>query len=144
MFRGRYHHTIDPKGRLSIPARFREELTQRGTDTLVLAEGDHCIWAYPLDEWERLEQDFHQRPQVSPEVRKVLRTAVLSAKDCPVDRAGRMLVPPDLREFARLQKEVVIAGWLKRFEIWSRDRFTEHYQALRGGFDERALGEFGL
>ena len=98
----------------------------------------------PLRLSDPAERDFHRRPQVSPEVRQVMRTAVLSAKDCPVDRAGRMLVPPDLREFARLQKEVVIAGWLKRFEIWSRDRFTEHYQALRGGFDERALGEFGL
>ncbi len=146
MFRGRYHHTIDGKGRLSIPARFREELQTRGTDTLMLAEGDQCIWAFPMDEWERLEQELERRPQLAPEMRNFLRVSVGSAKECPVDRAGRALVPPELREFAALKKDIVIVGVLKRFEIWSRERWDDHYQQLRGSFDENAtrLGEMGL
>ena len=146
MFRGRYHHTVDPKGRLSIPAKFREELAERGIDTLVLTEGDHCIWAYPLDEWERLEEKLRQQPQLSPEMRTFLRTTIGSAKDCPVDRAGRTLVPPELREFAGLHKEVVIMGALTKFEIWSRDRWQDYYQRHRGNFDDmaRKLSELGL
>lgn len=146
MFRGRYQHTIDPKGRLSIPAKFREELVERGTETLVLTEGDHCIVAYPLDEWERFEDKLRQRPQLAPEMRNFLRVTVASAKDCPVDRAGRTLVPPELREFASLQKEVMIVGALTTFEIWNRDRWVDHYQRLRGGFEEntRKLSELGL
>ena len=146
MFRGRYLHTIDAKGRLSIPARFRDDLVERGMETLVLTEGDHCVWAFPLDEWERLEEKLRQQPQLSPELRSFLRMTVSSAKDCPVDKAGRTLVPPELREFAGLTKDVVIAGALTRFEIWSRERWTDYYQRLRGSFDDNArkLSEFGL
>ena len=146
MFRGKYPHTIDPKGRLSIPARFRTELSGRNVDTLVLTEGDHCIWAYPLDEWDQLEAQLRSHPQLSPEMRHFLRATVANAKDCPVDRAGRTLVPPELREFAGLQKDVMIVGQLGRFEIWSRDRWDVHYQGLRGRFDAAAtkLAEMGL
>ncbi len=146
MFRGRYHHTIDPKGRLSIPARFREELAERDVDTLVLTEGDHCIVAYPLDEWERFEEKLRLQPQFSPEMRNLQRIIVGSAKDCPVDKAGRTLIPPELREFAGLNKDVVIAGTLTKFEIWSQERWADHYQGLRGSFDEmaRKVSEFGL
>jgi MraZ protein len=146
VFRGKHPHTIDAKGRLSIPARFREDLGKRGTDTLVLAEGDHCIWAFPLDEWERLEEKLRQQSQLAPEMRSFLRMTVASAKECPVDRAGRTLVPPDLREFAGLRKDVMITGALTRFEIWSRDRWDAHYQTLRTGFDAMAsrLAELGV
>lgn len=146
MFRGRYPHTIDGKGRLSIPAKFREELTARGTETLVLTEGDHCIVAYPMDEWERFEEKLRQQPQLALEMRNFLRVAVASAKDCPVDRAGRTLVPPELREFAGLSKDVMIVGALNKFEIWNRERWNDHYQRARIAFDENArkLSEFGL
>jgi MraZ protein len=135
VFRGRYEHTIDPKGRLSIPSRYREELVSRRITTLVLSEGDHCVVAYPLDEWEHLEERLRQHPQLSPERRKIVRLVVASAKECPVDRAGRTLVPPELREFAGLKKDVVIAGALDSFEIWSRDRWDDNRQALRSEYD---------
>ena len=146
MFRGRYEHTIDPKGRLSIPSRYREDLAAREVTTLVLSEGDHCVWAFPLDAWEQLEERLRQHPQLSPERRNVVRVMVASAKECPVDRAGRTLVPPELREFAGLKKEVMITGALEWFEIWSRERWTDHRQTLRGGFDEmtRKLSEHGV
>jgi MraZ protein len=145
VFRGRYEHTIDPKGRLSIPARYREELVARSITTLVLTEGDRCVWAFPLDAWEQLEERLRQQSQFSPERRNIARVMVSSAKECLVDRAGRTLVPPELRDFAGLKKEVVIAGVLESFEIWSRERWVEHHQTLRGGFDEmsRTLSEHG-
>ena len=145
MFRGRYEHTIDPKGRLSIPSRYREELVARGITTLVLSEGDHCVWAFPLDAWEQLEERLRLHPQLSPERRSVVRVMVASAKECPVDRAGRTLVPPELREFAGLKKDVMITGALEWFEIWSRERWADHRQTLRVGFDEmtRKLSEHG-
>lgn len=146
MFRGKYEHSIDGKGRLSIPSRYREELAARGVETLVLTEGDHCIWAYPMDEWERFEERLRQQPQLSPEMRNFVRVIVASARECPVDRAGRTLVPPELREFGGLTKDVTIAGALGRFEIWSRERWMGHYQTLRGGFDAFAskVSELGL
>jgi len=73
VFRGTYEHTIDPKGRLSIPSRYREELTARSITTLVLSEADHCIWAFPLDAWEELEERLRRHPQLSPERRNVVR-----------------------------------------------------------------------
>ena len=146
MFRGRYEHTIDPKGRLSIPSRYRDELASRRVTTLILSEGDHCVAAYPLDEWEKVETDLQQHSQFLPERRNVVRVMVASAKECEVDRAGRILVPPELREFAGLKKDVVIAGALESFEIWSRERWTDHRQTLRGGYDEmtRKLAEHRL
>jgi transcriptional regulator MraZ len=146
VFRGKYEHTIDPKGRLSIPSRYREELLGRSVTTLVLSEGDHCIWAFPLDAWEQFEESLRQHAQLSPERRKFVRVMVASAKECPVDRAGRTLVPPELREFAGLKRDVMITGALEWFEIWSRERWADHYQALRGGFDEmtRKLSERGV
>ena len=146
MFRGRYEHTIDPKGRLSIPSRYREELATRGITTLVLSEGDQCVWAFPLDAWEQLEERLRLHPQLSPERRSVVRVMVASAKECPVDRAGRTLVPPELREFAGLKKDVMITGALDWFEIWSRERWADHRQTLRVGFDEmtRKLSEHGV
>ena len=165
MFRGRYDHTIDPKGRLSIPSRYREELAARSVTTLVLSEADHCIWAFPLDAWDGLADippfnedhegepraflepplGLRRHPQLSPERRNVVRVLVASAKECPVDRAGRTLVPPELREFAGLKRDVVIAGALEGFEIWSRDRWAENRQTLRVGFDDmtRKLSEQG-
>ena len=147
MFRGKYPHTIDPKGRLSIPAKFRDELAERKVFTLVLTEGDQSIWAFPLDEWERFESRLRQQPQFATQTRHFMRITVGSARDCPVDRAGRTLVPPELREFAGLQREVMIVGQLDRFEIWSRERWSEHHtHDLRRNFDAAAgkLAEFGL
>ena len=125
MFRGRYEHTIDPKGRLSIPSRYRDELAARRITTLVLSEGDRCVSAFPLDEWEKVEESLRQHSPFSPERRNMVRVMVASAKECPVDRAGRTLVPPKLREFAGLKKDVVIAGALESFEIWSRERWID-------------------
>lgn len=146
MFQGRYFHTIDPKGRLSIPAKFREVLAEREEDTLIVVEADGCLWAYPQGEWERFVGEIRRRPQLSAEMRNFLRIFASSAKECPVDRAGRILVAPEHREFAGLVKDVVLVGTLDRFEIWGRERWADFYQRQGGTFEQIAekLGALGL
>ena len=100
MFRGRYEHTIDPKGRLSIPARYREELVARNITMLILTEGDHSSGRSRWTSGSSWRSGLRQHPQLSPERRNIARVMVASAKECPVDRAGRTLVPPELRHFA--------------------------------------------
>jgi len=136
VFRGSYDHTIDGKGRLSIPARFREELAKRQVATLVLTTDDRCIWAFPMDEWERLEERLRQPPHLSPDMRHIRRMLVGNAKDCAVDRVGRTLVPPELRESAGLERQVTLVGNLEYFEIWNRERFVGYRQDHHGRLDE--------
>jgi MraZ protein len=80
VFRGRYEHTIDPKGRLSIPSRYRDELAARRISTLVLSEGDHCVSAFPLDEWEKVEESLRQHSPFSPDRRNIVRVMVAGAR----------------------------------------------------------------
>jgi MraZ protein len=91
-----------------------------------------------MDEWERLEEKLRQQPQFSEEMLTFVRRTVGSAKDCVVDRAGRTLVPPELRDFAGLHKDVVIIGALAKFDIWSLDRWNDYYQRSRAAFGSLA------
>src|SRR5688572_9663382 len=105
MFRGRYEHTIDPKGRVSVPARFRDALARYEGRLLVLPN-DYALEVYPLPEWERLEAKINQHPVFSQEIRKVSRLVISRAKEVDMDGAGRILLPPDLRERAGIAREV--------------------------------------
>jgi MraZ protein len=126
MFRGRFQHRIDPKGRLSVPAKFRDALaTYEGT--LVIVPNDHCLEVHPLEEWQRIETKLREQPIFDPEVRELSRIYVSNAKEATLDAAGRILVPPDLREKAGLSKEVtLVGGGLPQFELWDRARFEEY------------------
>jgi MraZ protein len=125
MFRGRYQHTIDPKGRLSVPARFRDALAQYD-GALVVVPIDHCLEVYPLEEWQRLETKLGEQSRFNQEVRDLGRRYISRAKDVELDTAGRILIPPDVRDQAGLSKEVtLVGGGLPRFEVWDRSRFDE-------------------
>ena len=102
MFRGRYEHTVDPKGRTSLPSRFREILADRSDDRLIVttAIDAPCLIAYPFAEWQRFEERLMALPQFDPAVVKLKRVYVSSAMECSVDRNGRILIPPVLREHA--------------------------------------------
>src|SRR5215510_11983075 len=116
MFGGRYQHTIDPKGRLSVPAKFRDALAQYD-GALIVVPNDYCLEVHPLEEWQRIET----------EVRELSRLFVSRAKDVTLDAAGRVLIPPDVREQAGLSKEVtLVGGGLPQFEVWDRARFEEY------------------
>ena len=123
MFMGEYNHTIDAKGRLIIPAKFRELLGEE----FVLTKGlDGCLSVYPMDEWKAFEEKLRALPLTSKEARTFSRFFVAGATMCELDKQGRILVPHALREFAGLEKEVVITGNLNKVEIWSREKWSEN------------------
>ena len=125
MFRGCFEHAIDDKGRLSIPAKFRDALTSAFTPPLHLTFSldSPCLVAYPADAWRDLETKINALPEFDPTAQRVRRTFYASAQECPLDRSGRVLVPPSLRARIGLDRDVVLAGLGKKFEIWNRERY---------------------
>jgi MraZ protein len=131
MFRGRYQHTIDPKGRLSVPAKFRDALAQY-QGALVVVANENALEVHPLEEWERLETRINEQSQFDPEVRKLGRLYISRAHEVALDSAGRILLPPDSRQQAGLGKDVTLVGpGRKFFEVWDRPRFEE-YERMHG------------
>lgn len=122
MFMGEYNHTIDAKGRLIVPSKFRELL---GNEFVVTKGLDGCLFVYPDEEWTNIEEKFRNIPLTTKDARKFSRFFFAGAAACEVDKQGRILIPPVLREFADLQKDIVSVGVLNRIEIWSKDRWTE-------------------
>ncbi|MBI5235329.1 MAG: division/cell wall cluster transcriptional repressor MraZ [Deltaproteobacteria bacterium] len=120
MFRGRFEHSIDSKGRLSIPSRFRETLAERYDARLVVTAYDNLLLAYPFAEWQRLEDKVRELAEFKKDTRSFLRFFYSSAVDCAIDKLGRVLIPPTLREYARLEKDVVLIGTLRNIEIWNK------------------------
>ncbi len=127
MFSGRYEYSIDDKGRLSIPARFRDSLLSHYTPTLVVTNHlDGCLVAYPVKEWEALQDRIENSDAaLKREAKDVLRFFYSGAMECPIDRLGRILVPQSLRNFGVIKKNVVIIGMNKKIEIWAEEAWTE-------------------
>ena len=123
MFKGEYSHSVDAKGRIIMPAKFREIL---GEEFVVTKGLDGCLFVYPNKEWENIENKFREIPLTTKDARKFSRFFFAGAADCEVDRQGRVLIPSVLREFAGLNKEVVLVGVLNRIEIWSKERWQEN------------------
>jgi MraZ protein len=146
VFRGRYEHTIDAKGRLSVPARFRELLVERYDDRLVITNFDRCLVAYPQTEWQLIEEKLASLPMASPEVTAFTRFFISGATECEIDKLGRILVPQVLRDYARLEKDVVIAGQLKKFEVWSKPLWEEEMNSSRAQLAQLrgAVAQLGL
>ena len=131
MFRGRYQHTIDPKGRLSVPAKFRDAMAAYG-EALVVVPNEHSLEVHPLEEWQRMEEKLNTQSAFAREVRELSRLYISRAKDVVVDGAGRILLPPDTRKQAGLEKDVTLVGGGRRmFEVWDRQRFEE-YERTQG------------
>ncbi len=126
MFRGRYEHTIDQKGRLSIPAHFRELLSDHyKEEKLIVTNLDQCLWAYPVKEWNKVEDKIAALPQMKPEVKALQRFFVSAAAECPLDPNGRIVVPTTLRNYGAITKDVVLVGMTNRIEIWSKERWQK-------------------
>lgn len=120
MFRGRYTHTIDAKGRVSIPSKFREAISGRADQAFMVTNDlDPCLVAYPMEEWMEMEKRLQTLPSFVPEAVQFRRFFISGAQECPVDRQGRILIPANLREYAQLGREALFVGLLERFEIWS-------------------------
>ncbi|HIS30122.1 MAG TPA: division/cell wall cluster transcriptional repressor MraZ [Candidatus Limivivens intestinipullorum] len=123
MFMGEYNHTVDTKGRLIIPARFREEL---GEEFIITKGLDGCLFVFPQNEWQEFEKKLQGLPLTNKSARQFTRFFVAGATPCELDKQGRILLPQTLREFAGLDKDVVLTGMMNRVEIWSKEKWIEN------------------
>ena len=143
MFMGEYSHTIDTKGRLIIPSRFRKELGE----TFVVTKGlDGCLFVFSDEEWKAFEIKLKSLPLTNKNARQFARFFVAGATPCELDKQGRILLPATLREFAGLEKDVVLTGMLNRIEIWSKDKWNENNSLDDVAMDEIAeqMTDLGL
>ena len=123
MFMGEYNHTIDAKGRLIVPSKFREALG----DEFVVTKGlDGCLFVYDNKEWSAFEEKLKALPLMNKESRKFVRFFLAGAASVEVDKQGRILIPSKLRMAAGLEKEVVFVGVLSKIEIWSKERWEKN------------------
>ena len=135
MFMGEYSHTIDTKGRLIIPSKFREELGE----TFVVTKGlDGCLFVFSDEEWKAFEIKLKSLPLTNKNARQFARFFVAGATPCELDKQGRILLPATLREFAGLEKDVVLTGMLNRIEIWSKEKWKENNSLDDVAMDEIA------
>ena len=146
MFRGRSIHTLDAKGRIRIPTRFRDILKTRYDDRFVITNLDRCLIAYTLQEWEIIEEKLGSLSLVRQDVKAFQRFFISGATECSFDKQGRVLIPQTLREHAALEREVVLAGMLRSFEVWSKDFWTEEIKRAQDNFAQitSTLAELGI
>lgn len=123
MFMGEYRHSLDTKGRLIVPAKFRDGLGE----AFVITRGlDNCLFVYPQEEWKALEEKVKKLPLAKSEARAFVRFLFSGASECEVDKQGRISLPTLLRDYARIDKEVVVIGVSNRVEIWSKENWETY------------------
>ena len=123
MYRGSSFHTIDVKGRIIIPKRFRDVISDRYGHRLMVSRMDRSLVVYALREWEKIESKILSLAEKNDNMRRFRRVFIGGAFECAWDKQDRILVPPTLREYAGLDKEIVLVGVLDHFEIWSRENW---------------------
>lgn len=122
MFIGEYQHTLDPKNRVIMPAKFREKLG----DSFVMTKGmDNCLFIYANDEWSNVEEKLKSLPMTNKDARAFVRFFFAGASECDLDKQGRMVMPTHLKEYAKIDKDLVIIGVSTRIEIWSREEWNK-------------------
>ncbi len=143
MLLGEYKHTVDQKGRIAVPAKFRGNISSGAIITRGL---DHCLFVFSLEEWEVMVKKITALPLAQSNARAFSRLMLSGAMDVKVDVQGRILVPDYLREYAGLKKQVVVAGVYTRIEIWDADAWGAYKGKTESASDEIAekLGELGI
>jgi MraZ protein len=136
MFRGSFEHTIDAKGRVSLPARYREILSTQYDGRLVITLFDSCLLAFPHSEWLAFENKLSSLSAVDEEIQSFKHYFISGAYECSLDKLGRILIPPNLRKHAALEREVVFVGSVKQIEIWSKDRWGKVFSEAQERFKE--------
>jgi MraZ protein len=139
VFRGIAHLNLDSKGRLAVPARHRDVLVERcGGHLVITADADRCLLIYPLPDWELIQQKLEGLSNLDSRVRDLQRRLIGFAVDSEMDGAGRVLVSPALRQFAQLDKSVVLVGQGRKFELWNKDNWEQLIDRI-GGFGAGGL-----
>jgi len=132
VFRGTSLLNLDVKGRLAVPAKHRDALLERcGGHLVITADADRCLLIYPLPDWELIQERLEGVSNLDPRVRELQRQLIGYAADVDMDGAGRVLIAPPLREFAQLDKAVVLVGQGKKFELWSKDGWEQRKVQMR-------------
>jgi MraZ protein len=130
MFRGATKITLDDKGRMVMPTRYREQIAELAQGKLVVTvDRDQCLVIYPLPEWEQIERKLMSLPSLNSTARRLQRLMVGHATDLPLDGHGRVLLPPELRDFAKLERYGMLIGQGNRFELWDETRWSERRDA---------------
>lgn len=137
MFMGEFHHNIDQKGRIIVPAKLRDDLGE----TFVITRGlDRCLFGYPMAEWKQLEEKLKALPLTKKDARSFTRFFFSGATECEIDKQGRIHIPPTLRTYANLDKECVIIGVSNRIELWAKESWEEYFAESEESFAEIAEG----
>lgn len=142
MFRGVNVLSLDAKGRLAMPTRYREALAERSEGRLVLTvDPDHCLLIYPEGDWLEIERKLNRLPSFNKAARRMQRLLVGHATECELDGNGRILIPPPLRDYAGLERRAVLIGQGQRFELWDEQRWNDNRDAwlAEGSFDDEQL-----
>ena len=135
MFLGEYQHSLDVKGRITIPAKFREQLGDR----FVVTKGlENCIFLYPLMEWQTIENKLRSLPFTRADVRSFARFFFSGASELEVDKQGRTVLPANLREYALIDKDLIIIGVGSRAEIWSVESWEKYIEGAEGSYEDIA------
>ena len=136
MFRGRFDHSIDSKGRLAIPRAFRDDLTGGEDNPPMLVNQQGHLALYPAQEWEAFEQQLRSMPRFDPAAQRLRRFFGSGSVACPIDSQGRILVPAYLREHAALEDKVIVAGVFDAVELWNPARFETAQSEITHGLDD--------
>jgi len=148
MFRGNSFHKIDAKGRIIVPARFRNTIETGGGNGVMLTQMDDGLYVYTYDGWQGIEERILSMAMSSRTMRRFKRIFIGGAYDCPCDRQGRVLIPAPLREYALIETEIVLVGVLDHFEIWAKERWNDENRQLTDDLKNEAvrneIAELGL
>ena len=143
-FRGQSEHSLDPRGRLNIPARFRDVLREQyDSDTLIATHWKNCLKVYPLASWEAAEEKLIRQVDegnMPKDFGRFVRYLIAGVTECPLDKQGRILIPPTLRDGLNIGRDVMLNGMLHHFEIWDKAAWQEEAKSARESFEEFSAG----
>ncbi|WP_071027221.1 division/cell wall cluster transcriptional repressor MraZ [Peptoniphilus raoultii] len=142
MLIGEYYHNLDPKGRITIPSKFREDLTD-----FVMTKGlDNCLFLYPKNEWIKIENKLKELPMTNKAVRSFVRTFFSGATSSTIDKQGRVIIPQNLRDYAEIKDSSVIIGLSNRAEIWAEENWEKYNNEEGLSYEELAekMSELGI
>jgi len=138
-FKGSYAYSVDNKGRINIPSKLRKYVSPDANDTFIITRGyEQCLFVYPLDEWNKLEQSIRELTTTNPKHRFFMRTLLEKATESQLDGQSRITIPKELLQFANIENEVLILGVLERIEVWDPKVYQEYQKAQAESYENVA------